>query len=98
MARNKKIPKFSSYEDAGEWLDTHSTADLETTSVHFELSPNFRVQIIDSLNDIEMSIPVDLGLCKQIFHIARKQGVSIELLINRWIQEKVSESIGIASV
>lgn len=97
MARNKKVPRFSSYADAGEWLDTHSTADFETTSAHFELAPNFRIQIIDSLNDIEMSIPVDLSLSKQISHIAQKQGVSIELLINRWIKEKVSENISIAS-
>jgi len=97
MARNKKTPQFSSYEEAGEWLDTHSTADLETTPAHFELAPDFRVRIIDSLNDAEMSIPVDLTLSKQISQIARKQGVSIEVLVNRWMKEKVSENLGVAS-
>ena len=51
MAKRKTLPNFSSYEEAAEWLDTHSTADLETTPAHFELSPNFTVRIIDRLNE-----------------------------------------------
>jgi hypothetical protein len=97
MEKNKKIPKFSSYDEAAEWLDSHSTANLETTSVNFELSPNFRVRIIDSLNEAEILIAVDQALSKQISYIAQKQGVSIEALVNRWMKEKVGESIGLAS-
>jgi hypothetical protein len=45
MANYKVLPKFSSYEEAAEWLDTHSTADLKTTPVQFTLSPNFTVRV-----------------------------------------------------
>ncbi len=45
MAKYKALSKFSSYEEAAEWLDTHSTAELKTTPVHFELSPNFPVRV-----------------------------------------------------
>lgn len=97
MSKNKEIPKFSSCEEAADWLDSHSTANLETTPAHFELSPDFRVRIIDSLDEVEMSIPVEPSLSKQISHIARKQGVPIEVLVNRWMKEKVNENLGIAS-
>jgi hypothetical protein len=53
VAKYKTLPKFSSYEEAAEWLETHSTADLKTTPVYFELSPNFRVDIIDSPDKIK---------------------------------------------
>jgi hypothetical protein len=53
LAKYKALSKFSSYEEAAEWLDTHSTADLKTTPVHFGLSPNFRVDIIDSRGKIK---------------------------------------------
>jgi len=91
MPKRKTVPKFSSYEQAAEWLDTHSTADLKTTPAHFELSPNFRVRIIDSLDEVKEVIAIEHPLGQQILQIAQKQGVPIEKLVNRWLKEKVSE-------
>ncbi|MDZ7360538.1 MAG: hypothetical protein ONB46_07400 [candidate division KSB1 bacterium] len=59
MVKSKTLPKFSSYDEGAEWLDTHSTADLKTTPGHFELSSNFRIRLIDSLDEAEMMIAVD---------------------------------------
>lgn len=97
MARNKTVPKFSSYEEAADWLDAHSTAYLKTTPAKFELSPNFRVRIIDSLDEAETLIAIDQPLSKQISQIAQTQGISIEALINRWLREKVGENMRLAS-
>ncbi|MGH7597730.1 MAG: hypothetical protein ACREOI_15380 [bacterium] len=97
MARNKTIPKFSSHEEAAGWLDTHSTAYIKTTPAEFELSPNFRVRIIDNLDEAETLIAIDQPLSKQISEIAQTQGISIEILVNRWLREKVSENVSLAS-
>jgi hypothetical protein len=97
MAKGKTIPKFSSHEEAAEWLDTHSTADLKTTPAQFELSPNFKVCIIDSLDEAETLIAVDRALSKQISQIAQEQGIPIEVLVNRWLKEKVSENVSLVS-
>lgn len=97
MARNRTVPKFSSYEEAARWLDTHSTAHLKTIPAEFELSPNFRVRIIDSLDEAETLITIDQPLSKQISQIAQTQGVTIEALVNRWLREKVGENMRLAS-
>jgi|GEM_PF-1326901 len=98
MVKSKTLPKFSSYDEAAKWLGTHSTADLKTTPAHFELSPNFRIRLIDSLDEAEAMIAVDQALSRQISQIALNQGVSIELLVNRWLKEKVSENTRLVSV
>lgn len=92
MPKRKTVPKFSSYEEAGEWLDSHSTAGLKTTPAHFELSPQFSVRIAEGREEEETSIPIDHTLSKQISQIARQQGVSVEALVNRWLAEKAGES------
>lgn len=98
MPKRKTAPRFSSYEEAAEWLGTHSTADIKTTPAHFELSPNFRVRIIDSLDEVKEVIAIEQPLGQEILQIAQKQGVSTEALVNRWLKEKVSEQQRLAAV
>ena len=98
MPKRKTVPRFSSYEEAAEWLGTHSTADIKTTPAHFELSPNFRVRIIDSLDEVKEVIAIEQPLGQQILQIAQKQGVSTETLVNRWLKEKVSEQQRLVAV
>lgn len=91
MPKRKTVPKFSSFEEAGEWLDSHSIAGLKTTPAHFELSPQFTIRIAEGREE-ETSIPIDHTLSKQISQIARQQGISVEALVNRWLVEKAGES------
>lgn len=91
MPKRKTVPKFSSFEEAGEWLDSHSIAGLKTTPAHFELSPQFNVRIAEG-HEEEISISIDYTLSKQISQIARQQGISVEALVNRWLAEKAGES------
>ncbi len=58
MPKRKSLPDFQSYEEAGEWLDTHSTADLYAKSVKFSVAPNLKVIIVDAHDQpIEASLP-----------------------------------------
>ncbi|MFQ5751927.1 MAG: hypothetical protein ACE5HI_08010 [bacterium] len=93
MKKHKTLPQFNNYEQASEWLDSHSTADLKSTEVHFEVASPLHLQIIDSLNEIEETIVVEKRLSRQIQQIAQKEGVSTHVLIHKWLQEKVKNGL-----
>jgi predicted DNA binding CopG/RHH family protein len=67
-------------QEASEFWDTHSTADYPSNIVQFEYEPDERVTFIAIANDF-------LG---QLDKKAKKSGISIETLVNLWIQEKLA--------
>lgn len=72
-----------SYEELGEYWDTHSLADHwdETHPVEFEL-------------DVQSSFlyfPVDRVLAEKLRTVANSHGVSMETLLNMWLQEKMAD-------
>lgn len=80
---------FNSLEEAGEFWDTHDSADYEEymIPVHFEveLKPRaHKVEIADQL-------------MRKVRKLASRQGVAAETLINRWVQEKVAAASGRSS-
>ena len=84
MRKNKKkISKLRSYEELGEFWDTHSLADYwdTTTEVHFHVDIKGRNKLI----------AIDDNLSQKISNIDRKRGISPETLINLWLQEKLSK-------
>ncbi|MBM3240632.1 hypothetical protein FJZ31_30480 [Candidatus Poribacteria bacterium] len=93
MPKRKTLPQFNSYEQAAEWLDSHSTADLENTKFHFEVASPLVMQIFDSLSEIEEAIVVEKKLSQQIRQIAQQQGLTTQALVYKWFQEKVEESL-----
>lgn len=93
MSKNKNFPNFDNYENASEWLDTHSTADLESTVVNFEVASPLQLIIVDSLTDVEESIVIDTKLSKEIYKIAKKEKISVNDLINKWVKEKLNDEL-----
>lgn len=81
---NKKenIPENMTIEDASEFWDTHSVADYLSHIVQFEYRPEEQITFVAIANDLLLQLE------KQ----ARKQGASIETLINLWIKERLTAS------
>ena len=75
---------FNTLEEFCEVWDTHSTADYE------EVMEPVEVEI--DLASSKVYCPIAKDLVLQIRQQARKQGVSIETLINLWLQEKLRAS------
>ena len=84
MAENKSSLSGSrSYEELGEYWDTHSLADHwdETHPVEFELD----------VQSSSLYLPVDRLLAEKLRALAASHGVSAETLLHLWLQEKVVE-------
>ena len=87
MAKSKKserdpLPEqFDSLEEAGEFWDTHSSADYEEYmhEVHFDVELKRRSH----------EVRVTDQLLREVRKIARQQGVTTETLVNLWLHEKV---------
>lgn len=93
MPKRKSLPNFESYEEAGEWLDTHSTADLYAKSVKFSVAPNLRVVILDSGNRPIEALSLKKHMSRQIRNIAAREGLSPRRLVENWLKEKIRERL-----
>ncbi len=88
MAKNKEskrdpLPEqFQSLEDAGEFWDTHSSADYE----EYMREEHFDVDLKRHSTEVRVSDE----LMRAVRKIARHQGVATETLVNLWLQEKVA--------
>ena len=85
MAEGKtSISKASSYEEIGEFWDTHDLTDYLDDS-----------QIVDvNTSDIQSSkiyFHVETDMAKKIRAIAKRKGVSGTDLLNSWVREKLRE-------
>lgn len=77
--------EFTSLEEAGEFWDTHSITDyeefLEPVEFEVDLPPRAGKRI-----HLAQDLVVKVG------EIAKQQGVSVEVLVNLWLQEKVAHT------
>ena len=85
MAEGKtSISKASSYEEIGEFWDTHDFTDYLDDS-----------QIVDfNTSDIQSSkiyFHVETDMAKKIRAIAKRKGISGTDLLNSWVREKLHE-------
>lgn len=83
-AENKSsLSDSHSYEELGEYWDTHSLADHwdKTHAVEFELD----------VQSSAMYFPVDRVLAEKLRAAASAHGVSPETLLNLWLQERVTQ-------
>ncbi len=80
------ISKASSYEEIGEFWDTHDFTDYLDDS-----------QIVDlNTSDIQSSkiyFHVETDMAKKIRAIAKRKGISSTTLLNSWVREKLREEI-----
>jgi hypothetical protein len=84
--KTARLPEnFESLEDFWEFWDTHSSADyddvMEAVNVEIDLSSS------------KMYCSVAKDLLREIRTQAHQQGVSTELLINLWLQEKLDSKV-----
>jgi hypothetical protein len=82
MDANKKLSSKSnadSLEKMGEFWDTHDFVefDSDASDVKFEVT---------------CAVPVNIDLFAQIEKQAHQRGVSVETLVNLWLQQKVAET------
>ena len=74
---------FDSLEEAGEFWDTHSSADYE----EYMIPVHFDVDLKGSVHEVRVAH----DLLSEVTNIARRQGLKTETLVNLWLQQKVSE-------
>ena len=74
------VPDDMTTEEASEFWETHSVADYPSRVVQFEFSQEGRMTFVAVAN----------GLMGQLEKRAKKAGVSIETLVNLWIQERLT--------
>ncbi|MCD6555459.1 MAG: hypothetical protein J7M16_15815 [Anaerolineae bacterium] len=79
VSKKDPIPENMSIEEASEFWDTHSVADYPSRVVQLEYAPEERITFVAVADD----------LLTQVGKLARERGVSVETLVNLWIQEKV---------
>jgi len=84
MPKSKRIPEFKSYEEMGEFWDTHSLADYwdQTEPAEFEISEQARRRYV---------VRIDRDLLSRVQRIARIRGVSTESLINLLLEQRLRE-------
>lgn len=84
MSEHKRLPHFKSYEEMAEFWDTHSLADYwdQTEPANFEISPNARRRYL---------VSIDRDLLNRIQKIARIRGLSMESLVNLFLEQHLKE-------
>lgn len=63
----------------GEFWDTHDFTGLDSSA------PDVNVEIT-------CAVPVEIDLLEKIENQARQRGVSVETLVNLWLQQKILEN------
>ena len=83
MDANNKISSISSsdsLEKMGEFWDTHDFVEFDTEA------PDVKFDVI-------CAVPVEIDLFAEIEKQAHLRGVSVETLVNLWLQQKIAESL-----
>ena len=73
------VPTGMSITEASEFWDQHSVADYPSQIVELEFEPDGRT----------MLVAVENSLFGRLRSRARESGVSVETLVNLWLQEKL---------
>jgi len=72
--------KSMSIEEASDFWDTHSVADFPTRVVEIEYAPEGHTTLV----------AIEDHLLDQLTRRAKAKGVSVETLVNLWLQEKLT--------
>ena len=83
-----EIPEFKSDEEAAAWFDTHDTSEqmqmMEAAELPFKVArTNFPTRPVD--------VRVRSDHLDAIQELAERQGVPYQMLIQRWLLEKLSQ-------
>ena len=72
------ISQANSDEKMGEFWDTHDFTDFDTDTPDVEF-------------EIVCSVPIEADLFNQLEQQARQHEVKVEVLVNRWLRQKLAE-------
>ena len=72
--------KNVSIDEASEFWDTHSVADVPTRVVDIQYEPKGHTTLV----------AIEDELLDQLSRRAKARGVSVETLVNLWLQEKLT--------
>ncbi len=78
--KSQPIPENMTIEEASEFWDTHDVADYPSHVIRMQYTPEARVTFVAIAN--QFLSPLE--------QLAQKDGISLETLVNLWIQEKLS--------
>ena len=84
MDENKSsISEAQSYQEIGEFWDTHDVTDYweQTKPVEFEVNLESDVRLV----------ALEPTLATKINKVAWEKGISLETLLNLWVREKLDE-------
>ena len=93
MPRRKNLPSFGSYKEAGDWLDSHTTADIYAKPAKVAISPTMQVVMSDSESTHVETISLEKQMSRQIWYIAQLNGISARSLLKTWLREKIREHL-----
>jgi len=79
MAENK----HTSYEAVAEYWDRHELSDENSEPV----------EVAVDLQRSTTYFPIDKKLADRLKTTAARQGVSSQVLLNRWVQQKIDEEV-----
>jgi len=82
MVKNKlsSISKADSYEAMGAFWDNHDFTDFDDQNL-----PDVEFEIRDSVR-------IEAELLSRLEQIANSHGISVETLVNLWLQERVQQT------
>lgn len=78
--RTDLIPDNMTIQEASEFWDNHSVTDYPSGLVQFEYKPEGSITLVAIAEELQ----------EQLVNRAKKSGISIETLVNLWIQEKLT--------
>ena len=83
MNKSSSLSKARNYREIGEFWDTHDLAEHwdNTKPVTFEVA----------IESEQTYCAIDKELSRKLLAAARRRGVSTHVLINLWLQEKLSK-------
>ncbi len=82
--RRSSISKATTYQEMGEFWDTHDLTDYDDQTYEVEFEVDLQSEIT--------YIPLEKSLLAKVRALAKKRGVSPETLLNLWVQEKLLEA------
>jgi hypothetical protein len=80
MDENKRssISRATTEEEMGDFWDAHDFTEFDTDAP-------------DATFTVTLAVPIEADLLASVEHQARLRGVSVETLVNLWLQQKLAE-------
>lgn len=83
-SKSKKLPQFNSNEELMKFFDTHDMGEYAS-----ELpEADFDVEIQGN----HYLVSVDGHLMSQLLEVAKRQQISVEMLVDSWLKEKLPKA------